>query len=199
MINNCKELGCLFVPVGHPHSEEQHLLWRISPSHQERLLLTSFNSVQLQCYILLKLIKKEVIGRLIEGESLSSYHCKTCMLYIIENTPEDFWNPENLVVCLESSLRLLEDWTIKGVCPNYFMPAENMFERRIHGELRLELSKVLQMLVNGKCRYLCLIEDTEFGRAFRALVGCDSIQRVEHLLCEKRIRIKLEYLCGILV
>ena len=86
VIAMCKTLGCLFVPVGHPNSDERNLLWRTSFSEQERLLITSFNSVQLKCYILLKIIKKELVVPRIP-DSLSSYHLKTCMLYLMENTP----------------------------------------------------------------------------------------------------------------
>ena len=89
-IDKCKTLGCFFVQVGHPKSDEYHLQWRISFSLQERLLDTDFNSVHLKCYILLKMMKKERVHKSLGEKSLTSYHFKTCMLYMIENTPGEF-------------------------------------------------------------------------------------------------------------
>ena len=83
-IDICKAMGCLFVPVGHPDSDEQDLLSRVSFSHQERSFVTDFNSVQLKCYTFLKMIKKNELIVTKIPDSLSSYHLKTCMLYNIE-------------------------------------------------------------------------------------------------------------------
>ena len=197
-IKSCEALGCLFVAVGHPHSGEQHLQWRISPSHQERLLVSKFNSVQLKCYILLKLFKKDTLAHFITQESLSSYHCKTCIFYMIENTPNDFWQPANLLACFVSCLRLLKVWTDNGICPNYFIPAENMFDRRVNGDLRSKLSLVLQKLVSGDCEYLCCIQKSALGLVFRGLARLDNIHLVKQLVSEKIALLRLQYLSGIL-
>ena len=100
LIKQCKSLGFIVVSACHPASDEKQFQWRISFSHQERLLVTQFNSVQLKCYILLKIIKKELIKQEIKEDTLTSYHLKTCMLYILENTPSELWVPENLVDCV---------------------------------------------------------------------------------------------------
>ena len=163
VLDQCKRLGCLFVPVGHLHSDEQHLEWRLSLSHQERLLVSQFNSVQHKCYILLKLWKKEILPSCIEQESLSSYHCKTCMFYMIENTSSDFWRPENLLGCFVSCLRLFLIWTTNSICPNYFIPAENMFDRRIHGEIQRKLQQALELTLTADCKYLMQIRTSHIG------------------------------------
>ena len=62
VIEQCKQLGFLVVPVGHPNSKEKYKEWRISLSQQERLLVTLFNSVQLKCFVLMKVLKNEVIN-----------------------------------------------------------------------------------------------------------------------------------------
>ena len=163
VIDYCKTLGCLFVPVGHPHSDEQHLEWRLSLSHQERLLVSQFSLVQHKCYILLKLWKKDVLPSWIGQESLSSYHCKTCMFYMIENTPGDFWRPENLLGCFVACLKLFLFWTTNGICPNYFIPAENMFDRRIDGKLQNNLQQTLQNMLTENCKYLMQIHTCHIG------------------------------------
>ena len=163
VMDRCKTLGCLFVPVGHPKSDEQHLQWRFSLSQQERLLVSQFTSVQHKCYFLLKLWKKEILPSWIAQESLSSYHCKTCMFYMIENTPSDFWRPDNLLVCFVACLKMFLFWTTNGICPNYFIPAENMFDRRVHGDLRYNLQQVIQIMLTADCKYLAQIGTSHIG------------------------------------
>ena len=162
MIEACESFGCICVPVGHPHSDEQNLEWRISLSHQERYLVTRFNSVQLKCYIILKLIKKEKITPLI-GESLSSYHMKTSMFYTIENTPKSFLTPGNLLGCVSACLRRIMTWVESGVCPNYFISKENMFERRVTGQVRVELGQLLKSMLLAEPSFLIDFESGMIG------------------------------------
>ena len=170
VLETCKVLGCLFVSIGHQLSEEEHMQWRISLSYQERLLISLFNSVQLKVFILLKMIRKELIDKSVTKESLSSYHIKTCMLYMIENTPSDFWKPENMLICLIRCLEMIQVWVQNGVCPNYFIPGENMFERRVHGEVRENLQLVLQQLLAADCKFLLSIQTSDVGERLR--VAC---------------------------
>ena len=147
VIDKCKSMGFLVVHVGHPDSDEQDIQWRISLSHQELLLIRGFNLVQLKCYVLLKCIKKDFIQFHIKEETLSSYHCKTCMFYCIENTPSELWVPENLGSCLLMCLRQLMVWVSNDNCPNYFIPDENMFDRIRSNKLKKQLLNVLHMFL----------------------------------------------------
>ena len=47
--------------------------------------VTQLSSVQFKCFILLKMINKKIVLRQVP-HSLSSYHIKTCMFYMLENT-----------------------------------------------------------------------------------------------------------------
>ena len=145
-LETCKSLGFLLVPKGHIHSDDAEKQWRISFSRQERFLVVQFNSVQMKTYVLLKLINKEMIWPNIKEDSLSSYHCKTCMLYLIENTPSSFWIPENLAACVLMCLRQILLCVIADNCPNYFIPEENMFDR-ISKELKQKLEITLYMIL----------------------------------------------------
>ena len=150
----CKGMGYILVSIGHPHSKEADMHYRLSLSYQERLLITQFTVEQLMCFILLKLIKKDVLSKRMQTESLTSYHMKTCMLYMVESTPTELWKPENLLKCLVMCLEKLKHWVENGVCPNYFIKEENMFERRIHGDVQKRLEKVLNDLLSEECRYI---------------------------------------------
>lgn len=169
-----KKLGCFFVCVGHPYSSERHLQWRISFSLQERMLTTHFNSVQLKCYVLMKLIKNKVILPRLGRQSISSYHCKTCMFYLIECTPSQFWTEENLLNCVLACLKLISMWLNENVCPNYFIPSENMFDGRLSRQIKVQLCQVLEFLTCTDFRYLLSIESDDFAQR---LIGTPSSAR----------------------
>ena len=164
LVESCKALGCLFVHVGHRRSEEWDLLWRISFSFQERLLVTSFNSVQHKCFILLKMIKKEIIQKQIKYESISSYHCKTCMLYMVENTKAKFWRPHNLLKCLASCMKLLLLWLKQGNCPNYFIPEENMFDGKISCQTREKVVQLINTILESEFQCVTSIRIDNLGQ-----------------------------------
>ena len=148
VVEACKSYGCLFVRKEHCQSIDSRLLWRISPSHQERFLMFTFNSVQHKCYVLLKLIKKDIINPALGSEVLTSYHCKTAMLHLIDMTPSQFWRPDNLLFCLITALHCLLLWSKDSNCPNFFIPDENMFRWRISRHLLKRLSDELFRLLS---------------------------------------------------
>ena len=106
-----------------------------------------FNSVQLKCFVLMKILKDEVINKKVKEKILTSYHCKTCMLYMVETTPMDFWIPKNLLKCLQVCLLKLWQWAKRKRCPNYFIPKENMFDKLAGKDLNL-LTNTLQTLLS---------------------------------------------------
>ena len=171
-INKCKDLGFFLVYVGHPNSQEKHLQWRISFSLQERLLVINFNAVQLKCYILAKMIKKEFIHKPLGEKSLSSYHFKTLMLYMIEETPAEFWAEHNLLYCLHHILKRMLILVERGNCPNYFIPGENMFEGRISEQMQLQLCGLLRRLIDANFKYLVTVTSDFLGKRYQeALVS----------------------------
>ena len=164
LIKKCNSLEFILVSACHPASDEKQFQWRISFSHQERLLVTQFNSVQLKCYILLKIIKKELIQQEIKEDTLTSYHLKTCMLYILENTPSELWVPENLVGCLIMCLRQIHLWIRDEKIPNYFIPEENMLDRITKPELRRKLAARIDWILNCDIRdVLCNLQTENIG------------------------------------
>ena len=168
LIKQCKSLGFILVSTCHPASDEKQFQWRISFSHQERLLVTQFNSVQLKCYILLKIIKKELIKQEIKEDTLTSYHLKTCMLYILENTPSELWVPENSVGCVIMCLRQIHLWIRDEEIPNYFIPGENMLDRITKPELRRKLAVRIDWILNCEIRdVLCNLQTDNIGYYLR--------------------------------
>ena len=190
----CMSMGCLLVNVGHRKSDEYDIEWRISFSLQERLLVTNFNSVQLKCFILLKLVQKEIIQKHVNSESFSSYHCKTCMLYMIENTPPEFWTLDNLLNCLVSCLKLLMAWIAEGNCPNYFIPSQNMFDGRLSCQVREAIYQVLKGILASNCQYLTVIKSDDLGQnlamaCLPRLQLTGSVQTEDNHEVKRRLRI----------
>ena len=170
LIEQCESLGFIVVSACHPASDEKEFQWRISFSHQERLLVTQFNSVQLKCYILLKIIKKDLIQQEIKEDTLTSYHLKTCMLYILENTPSELWVPENLVGCLIMCLRQTHLWIRDENIPNYFIPGENMLDRITKPELRRKLAaRINWTLICDIHDEVCNLQTDNIGFYLRTL------------------------------
>ncbi|KAL3883290.1 hypothetical protein ACJMK2_029572 [Sinanodonta woodiana] len=158
-----QEMSALLVPVGHKLSQEQHLEWRLSISYGEKLLVWLFNSTQYKCYILLKIINKSFIKPVVGDDALSSYHCKTCIFYLVENTPTAMWQPDNLLLCVDLCLRLLYNWVKSKMCPNYFIPEENMFLCKVYGHVQGQLLGVLGDLLSQEGRYLIGISCDSIG------------------------------------
>ena len=194
LIKKCNSLGFIVVSACHPASDERQFQWRISFSHQERLLVTQFNSVQLKCYILLKIIKKELIQQYIKEDTLTSYHLKTCMLYILENTPSELWVPENLVSCLIMCLRQIHLWIRDEKIPNYFIPGENMLDRITKPELRRKLAARIDWILNCEIRHV--LRKLQIGEIEYRLMRLPE-RRIDPLLSQiRRVRSLTNLLMG---
>ena len=194
VVEACKSYGCLFVRKDHLQSKGSHLLWRISPSYQERFLMFNFNSVQHKCYVLLKLIKKDIINPALGSEVLTSYHCKTAMLHLIDMTPSQFWRPDNLLFCLITALHCLLLWSIDSNCPNFFIPDENMFRCRISRHLLKRLSDELFRLISlDFLSFLGSIKTDSFNDRL-AFIMIGNCQRLTTLYDDTPLlKLKLKY------
>ena len=175
MLDEMKLHGFFLVPVGHSSSPEQNMEWRISLSKQERILMVSLNPTQHKCYVLLKMIKKDSLPVIIGADSLTSYHCKTCLFYVVEETNASDWTSDNILPCLRRCLQYLLDCATKGVCPNYFIPEENMFDGRISEETLSKLRVALEKLLSSNFKFLMHITSDKFGeRLHKICITTDS-------------------------
>ncbi|KAL3859416.1 hypothetical protein ACJMK2_009639 [Sinanodonta woodiana] len=163
-IVSIQQSGTLLVPVGHKLSPERHLEFRISLSYGEKILLWQFNSTQYKCYVLLKMINKYFIKKRLGENVLTSYHWKTCMFYMIETTPTVLWQPQNLLRCIEICLIKMCTWVDECNCPNYFIPAENMFLDKVNGPVQRKLANMLHDLLRQKGKYLTMITYDGIGQ-----------------------------------
>ncbi|XP_069141428.1 uncharacterized protein [Argopecten irradians] len=158
LIEKIVKSGCHMVPVGDKCSNDTFLQWRISFAAAEKCLVHSFSYVQVKVYALLKYFLKQIKKTLKEtigdDDILCSYFMKTVMFYAIEDTTEIFWQDKNIFYCFWFCFNILIGWVRAGFCPNYFIPANNMFKRKVHGLHQQMLLCILEHCHQKK--WLCL-------------------------------------------
>ena len=133
VISLVSSAGYHLVPVGEHNSNMSPVHWRASFVLQECLLIRTFNHVQLKTYALMKMIQNELFSNFTSpttGESLiTSYHIKTLMFWVIENTPYCLWTDDNIIRCFQRCLRFLRKFLMFKFMPHYFVPTCNLFKK----------------------------------------------------------------------
>ncbi|XP_034327869.2 uncharacterized protein [Magallana gigas] len=152
--------GCHFVAIGHPLGPNENLEWRISFSRAEYKLVYSMNHSQFLTYGLLKLFLKEVINHQLEetNKLLCSYHMKTTVFWAIQQNTLPHWHPQNLLAGFWVCFKLLLKWVSEGVCPNFFIPQNNLFLTKVYGSAQNRL--FLQLHELYKKGLACLLQSS---------------------------------------
>ncbi|XP_021345794.1 uncharacterized protein LOC110445467 [Mizuhopecten yessoensis] len=158
LIDNIVHHGCHLVPVGDKCSENTFLQWRNSFATAERSLVHSFSHIQFKVYALLKYLLKQIKGILKEtigdDDILCSYFLKTIIFHAIENSNQLFWQEKNLFYCFWFCFKILIAFVRAGFCPSYFIPANNLFKRKVHGQHQQILLDVLRNY--HQMKWMCL-------------------------------------------
>nr|XP_034326915.1 uncharacterized protein LOC117689505 [Crassostrea gigas]XP_034326916.1 uncharacterized protein LOC117689505 [Crassostrea gigas] len=145
VVNDIVRNGCHFVAIGHKLGNHEDNEWRISFSQAEYKLVYSMNHTQFLTYGLMKLFLKEIINKELRDEEtqLCSYHMKTAVFWAIQQNTLPQWRPHNLLAGFWVCFRLLIKWVYEGICPNFFIPENNMFLSKIHGQAQTSLFRRL--------------------------------------------------------
>nr|XP_022346225.1 uncharacterized protein LOC111138503 [Crassostrea virginica] len=140
VVNDIIRSGCHFVAIGHKLGKHADNEWRISFSLAERKLVYAMNHTQFLTYGLLKYFVKEFNkGKSEDKKLLCSYHMKTAIFWAIQQNTIAHWCPQNLLAGFWVCFKLLLKWVYEGVCPNFFIPENNMFLNKVHGEAQRNL------------------------------------------------------------
>ncbi|XP_061182377.1 uncharacterized protein LOC133190707 [Saccostrea echinata] len=141
IVDDIVQNGCHVVPIGHKLGNHEHNEWRISFSLAEQKLVYSMNHCQFSTYGLLKLFLTELINKGLRDDDklLCSYHMKTSVFWVIQKNSIPEWCPQNLLDGFWVCFKLILKWVHEGVCPNFFIPGNNMFLSKIHGEAQHQL------------------------------------------------------------
>ncbi|XP_052776035.1 uncharacterized protein LOC128213953 [Mya arenaria] len=164
VLRDVRECGCFLVPDGYFDSYYRHVEWRISPSLIERTLMFSMKTVQLKCYVVLKILKSHVINPLLDNEGkLTSFHCKTALLFAAERLPAGMWRENRLMECIVYCLKLLLGWTKTGMCPHYIVAGVNLFHGKFTSRQLANLSKILSNIIDTHLIVLAYIQADDMG------------------------------------
>ncbi|XP_063414794.1 uncharacterized protein LOC134696777 [Mytilus trossulus] len=175
--------GVLFVPKGVQGSQKEELEWRISFSVGEKFLIYSFTHTQVVCYALMKILLKDVIDTDLEcKELLSSYFMKTILFWISEECPLSIWRPENLISNFMRCVKRLIYCVENSVCPQYFIPENNLFRNKIEGHAQETLLQKLNILYSYGWRSVLFSDQMS---NFNEL----SFQKEVHLMYGENLRL----------
>ncbi|XP_078327782.1 uncharacterized protein LOC111107008 isoform X2 [Crassostrea virginica] len=167
--------GCHFVAIGHKLGKHADNEWRVSFSQAEQKLVYVMNHTQFLTYGLLKLFVKEFNGKS-EGEKLlCSYHMKTAIFWSVQQNTIAHWCPKNLLACFWVCFKRLLKWVYEGVCPNFFIPENNMFLGKVYGEAQRNLFTRLYDLYEKGIAFLL---QSPYIRPFFMKVLCNPRQSV---------------------
>ncbi|XP_052236448.1 uncharacterized protein LOC127848187 [Dreissena polymorpha] len=156
------------VPVGHHDSDFKREEWRLSPNLIERMLMFSFNMIQIKCFIVLKLIKQSLFKKMV-GECITSFHCKTVMFYTIERTHPSLWMEDNLMFLILLCLQVLRKWLRLGSLPHYIIKGVNLFDGKLSVVQQRRLLQYVNFLIKNNLQDLFYINIDKLG--YR-LQGC---------------------------
>uniref|UniRef100_K1QL61 Mab-21-like HhH/H2TH-like domain-containing protein n=1 Tax=Magallana gigas TaxID=29159 RepID=K1QL61_MAGGI len=116
---------------------------------------TTDSDVQSACVIM---NDKEVINQQSDETSklLCSYHMKTAIFWAIQQNIQPHWCVQNFLAGFWVCFKLLLKWVYEGICPNFFIPQNNMFLTKVHGSAQNRLFIELYQLYNKGMT--CLLE-----------------------------------------
>ncbi|XP_061187026.1 uncharacterized protein LOC133195182 [Saccostrea echinata] len=159
LVHDIVRNGCHIVAIGHKLGNHADNEWRISFSQAEQKIVYSMNHSQFLTYGLLKIFLKEIINNDSDNHDklLCSYHMKTAVFWAIQQNTISRWCPQNILECFWVCFKFLLKWVYEGVCPNFFIPENNMFLVNIHGQAqKILFCRLYGLYKKGlACLFLC--------------------------------------------
>ena len=148
-ITQIADFGCHLVAIGYPLSSSKEMEWRISFSVAERILVWSFNHIQIQCYAVMKLVFKEYIKVRCSPPNyvLCSYFIKTFLFWKFEVTESTFWRADNFRACISFLLVEFTKCIRDRELPHYFFPSFNLLSVKLTQEAQRELLPILETAI----------------------------------------------------
>ncbi|KAH3709622.1 hypothetical protein DPMN_069086 [Dreissena polymorpha] len=117
-------LGAFLTPVGFKGSEYQHVEWRVCFNAGEIELISNLNDTQTKLYVLLKMIKNDVLHP--RKKEVSSYTLKNIVLWMAENNPQASFHKKSILQWLHEALDALRVALITLELPYYMIPERNL-------------------------------------------------------------------------
>lgn len=146
------------LPVGDLNSVISSTQWRFSFVFAERELIWNFNDIQLQCYVLLKIIFKCKLEFFFPDE-LWGYQLKHLLFWISEEYGAKIFTKDNLIRCLEICFVRFKDQILYDSLLHYIHRDRNLLAGRLdcNSKTRIvnEIMKIMDNMLHAivECRH----------------------------------------------
>ena len=137
--------GCHLVPTAHDQSKTPDTEWRYSFSVAELALARTLTDVQKQCYIIMKMLYKQLLGR---DSRLKSYHLKTVFFRCCEVIPINQWKTDNLSNCILLILENLLVCLTRHNIEHYFIRENNLIDHIQRSDIEIFMNKLLFLITS---------------------------------------------------
>ncbi|KAH3875654.1 hypothetical protein DPMN_038927 [Dreissena polymorpha] len=181
VVQNVVSMGACVTPVGFKESEYSHVEWRICFNTGEKELVFNLNDVQVKLYILLKMVKKDVLKP--RNKEITSYTLKNIILWQAEKNLQSLFNERSLLHWLNKALCDLRTAINTQQLPYYMIPERNLMAASgLVSERQSEFVAKLTDMINEGPRVILRLQKLR-----KAIVA-----HPEPLLWYSRKRIELE-------
>ena len=160
------------VTTGHASSPDRDLECRLSFSDPERRLAQTVTPVQRKVYILVKLLQKCYLK---EPKVVVTYHLKTLMFWLLEESQEQDWTEQTIFKQVLRFLDKLEGSLARQEIPSYFYPSNNLISHASHEHVEMTLATV-RRIRDDPLRHLYGI-DERVWMGFSTLTSLSSLHR----------------------
>ena len=166
-VNDVIHYGCHLVPKQPPTLSKEDplygLFFQYSFARAENILLNKLNEdnpVLTDCLRMLKFLCEMHFDR---PQLLKSYHMQTIILLAAERLPLSHWKADNFVKHLLDLLDDLLHFLVAQYLPNYFIPAQNLFQQ-FSSDFLIDVAKRVSKVRKNPIKYLTPSRDPErFG------------------------------------
>ena len=166
-VNDIISYGCHLVPKQPPTLSKEDplygLFFQYSFARAENILLNKLNEdnpVLTDCLRMLKFLCEMHFDR---PQLLKSYHMQTIVLLAAERLPLSQWKTDNFVKHLLDLLDDLLHFLVAEYLPNYFIPAQNLFQQ-FSSDFLIDVAKRVSKVRKNPIKYLTPSTDPErFG------------------------------------
>ncbi|KAH3819544.1 uncharacterized protein LOC127881288 [Dreissena polymorpha] len=124
VVQEVVSLGALVTPVGMKGSDYEHVEWRMCFNTAESVLVQNLNDTQVKLYVLLKMVKKDVLKP--RKKEFTSFTMKNIVLWIAENNQQLLFHERSLIHWLHEGLDALRVAIDKRELPYYIIPERNL-------------------------------------------------------------------------
>lgn len=99
-----------------------------------------------------------------------------CLFYVIEENDKLVWKKELLLHCVQLCIKQMLKWVKSGICHNYFIPAENLFDGRLSDSLRLIAEQILETILDIGFECLLYVKSANICNYVRSRRSSEWVQ-----------------------